>query len=37
MDDVKIAQAEIDNRAEFRVGGTKIMLILTDIELEPLA
>jgi pSer/pThr/pTyr-binding forkhead associated (FHA) protein len=34
VNDVKIAQAEIDNRAEFRVGGTRLMLILTETESE---
>jgi len=32
LNDVKIAQSEIDNRSEFRVGGTRLMLILTDTE-----
>ncbi len=32
INDVKIAQTEIDNRAEFRVGGTVLMLIMTDAE-----
>ncbi len=38
VNDVKIAQCEIDNQGEFRIGGTKIMLILIDTEkdLEPL-
>ena len=30
VNDVKVSQTEIDNRAEFRVGGTRLMLILTD-------
>jgi type III secretion system (T3SS) inner membrane Yop/YscD-like protein len=31
VNDVKVSQAEIDNRAEFRLGGTRLMLIMTDI------
>jgi hypothetical protein len=34
VDDVKVSQAELENRAEFRVGGTRLMLILTDIRPE---
>jgi len=39
VNDVKITQTEIDNRAEFRVGGTVLMLIMTETEadLEALA
>ena len=38
VNDVKVSQSEIDNRAEFRVGGTRLMLIMTDTttDLEPL-
>ncbi len=38
VNETKIAQCEIDNRGEFRVGGTRLMLIITDEEsdLEPL-
>jgi predicted Zn finger-like uncharacterized protein len=37
VDEVKVAQAELENRAEFRVGGTRLMLILTEVrpEAEP--
>ena len=31
LNDVKVSQTEIDNRAEFRVGGTRLMLIMTEI------
>ena len=34
INDVKITQAEIENRAEFRVGGTVLMLIMTQAETE---
>lgn len=34
MDEVKVSQAELENRAEFRVGGTRLMLILTDLKPE---
>ncbi len=39
INDVKIAQSEIANHAEFRVGGTVLMLIMADTEsdLEALA
>jgi len=39
VNETKIAQCEIDNRGEFRVGGTRLMLIITDEEsdLETLA
>jgi predicted Zn finger-like uncharacterized protein len=39
INEVKITQSEIENRGEFRVGGTRLMLILIDIEneLEPLS
>lgn len=38
VDEVKITQSEVENRAEFRIGGTRLMLIMTDTEsdLEPL-
>lgn len=38
VNEVKTAQTEMDNRAEFRVGGTRLMLIVTETEtdLEPL-
>ncbi len=32
INDVKIAQTEIENRAEFRIGGTVLMLIMTATE-----
>lgn len=32
VNEVKISQSEIDNRAEFRIGGTRLMLIMTDTE-----
>jgi pSer/pThr/pTyr-binding forkhead associated (FHA) protein len=32
VNETKIAQCEIDNRGEFRVGGTRLMLIITDEE-----
>jgi DNA-directed RNA polymerase subunit RPC12/RpoP len=31
VNDVKVSQSEIDNRAEFRLGGTRLMLIVTDV------
>lgn len=34
MEDVKVSQSELENRAEFRIGGTRLMLILTDIPQE---
>ena len=34
MDDIKVTQAELENRAEFRVGGTRLMLIVADIRTE---
>ena len=34
VNDVKVSQTEIDNRAEFRVGGTRLMLIMTDTSTE---
>ncbi|MFQ5876853.1 MAG: FHA domain-containing protein [Acidobacteriota bacterium] len=39
VDDVKISQMEIQNRAEFRIGSTRLMLILIDTEsdLEPVS
>ena len=30
VNDVKVSQSEIENRAEFRLGGTRLMLIMTD-------
>ena len=38
VNDQKVTQCEIENRAEFRVGGTVLMLIMTDTgpELEAL-
>lgn len=38
VNDQKITQCEIENHGEFRVGGTRLMLMLIDIEkdLEPL-
>ena len=37
LNEVKITQGEIENRSEFRVGGTRLMLIVTETEqdLEP--
>ncbi|HEU4401268.1 MAG TPA: FHA domain-containing protein [Candidatus Polarisedimenticolia bacterium] len=37
INEVKTTQAEIDNRAEFRIGGTRLMLIVTETQgdLEP--
>ena len=32
INDTKITQTELENRAEFRLGGTRLMLILTDTE-----
>jgi len=32
VSDRKVSEAEIENRGEFRVGGTKLMLILTEEE-----
>jgi hypothetical protein len=39
VNEVKVSQAEIENRTEFRLGGTRLMLILTETEsdLETLA
>ena len=39
VNEVKITQSAIENHGEFRVGGTRLMLILIDIEneLEPLS
>jgi len=38
VNEVKTTQSEIDNRSEFRVGSTRLMLIITETEsdLEPL-
>jgi len=33
VNDRKVSEAEIENRGEFRVGGTKLMLILTEEEI----
>jgi len=30
VNDVKVSQSEIENRTEFRIGGTRLMLILTE-------
>lgn len=30
VNDVKVSQSEIENRTEFRLGGTRLMLIMTD-------
>ncbi|MGH9750462.1 MAG: FHA domain-containing protein [Candidatus Polarisedimenticolia bacterium] len=30
VEDVKITQAELENRGEFRIGGTRLMLIFAD-------
>lgn len=30
VNEVKVSQAEIENRTEFRLGGTRLMLILTE-------
>jgi predicted Zn finger-like uncharacterized protein len=35
VDDVKVAEAELGDKAEFRVGGTRLMLILTEVAEEP--
>ena len=35
--DKVMSQAEIENRTEFRLGGTRLMLILTETDLESLA
>jgi len=32
VNDVKVSQAEIDNRTEFRLGGTRLMLIATETQ-----
>jgi hypothetical protein len=34
VNDVKITQCEMENRGEFRVGGTRLMVILTDRDPE---
>jgi len=31
INDQKIAQTELENRAEFRIGGTVLMLILAPV------
>jgi len=30
VNEVKVSQSEIENRSEFRLGGTRLMLIMTD-------
>jgi len=35
VNDVKVSQAELENRAEFRLGGTRLMLIIADQESDP--
>jgi len=32
VNDVKVSQSEIENRSEFRLGGTRLMLILTETQ-----
>jgi len=32
VNEVKVSQSEIENRAEFRLGGTRLMLILTEVK-----
>jgi hypothetical protein len=32
VNDVKVSQTEIENRTEFRLGGTRLMLILTETQ-----
>ncbi|OLD64587.1 MAG: hypothetical protein AUI47_05230 [Acidobacteria bacterium 13_1_40CM_2_68_5] len=32
VNDVKVSQGEIENRTEFRLGGTRLMLILTEVK-----
>lgn len=32
VNDVKVSQSEIENRTEFRLGGTRLMLILTETQ-----
>ena len=32
VNDVKVSQSEIENRTEFRLGGTRLMLILTEVK-----
>lgn len=35
VNDVKISQMELENRGEFRIGGTRMMLIVTDVQSDP--
>jgi hypothetical protein len=35
VNDVKVSQAEIENRAEFRLGATRLMLIIAEQESDP--
>ncbi len=35
VNDVKVSQAELENRGEFRLGGTRLMLIVADQESDP--
>jgi predicted Zn finger-like uncharacterized protein len=32
INEVKVAQAELENRGEFRIGSTRLMLIMRDLE-----
>jgi pSer/pThr/pTyr-binding forkhead associated (FHA) protein len=32
LNEVKVSQGEIENRTEFRLGGTRLMLILTETQ-----
>ncbi len=32
VNEVKVSQSEIENRTEFRIGGTRLMLILTETQ-----
>ena len=34
LNDVKVAQAEIENRGEFRVGSTRLMLIIAEVNTD---
>ena len=35
VDDIKVTEAEIENRGEFRIGHTRLMLILAETESDP--
>ena len=35
VDENKISQTEVENRSEFRVGGTRLMLIVTQVGTDP--